>query len=208
VKILVIGATGATGRELVAQGVGMGHEITATARRPESAGLPSEVRVVRADINDGATLQVAVAGQDAVISSLGTKLSRQPTTVLSEGTRKLVSAMKAARVQRLVCITGIGAGDSRGHGGFVYDRIVLPLLLKEIYKDKDRQEAVVRESGLDWTLVRPGQLTNGTTTREVKAFTDLAGRTIGKVSRADVAKFILAEIGDTQSIGKTYTLTY
>ena len=207
-KILVIGATGPTGRELAAQGVALGHEITAAVRRPESAGLPASVKVARADVTDSQSLAAAVKGQDAVISSLGTKLSRQPTTLFSEGTRNLVSAMRQAGVRRLVCITGIGAGDSKGHGGFIYDRIIQPLLLNEIYKDKTRQEAVVRESGLDWTLVRPGQLTNGTKTENFRALTDLTRVIVGKISRADVAAFILAHLSDEKSLGGTYTLTY
>src|SRR5664279_3132759 len=128
-KILVIGATGPTGRELVTQGIALDHEITAAVRRPELASLPKEVRVLRGDVTDAASMAAAVAGQDAVISSLGTKLSRKPTTLLSEGTRNLVAAMNEAAVRRLVCITGMGAGDSKGHGGFFYDRIILPLLL-------------------------------------------------------------------------------
>src|ERR1035437_2331268 len=135
-KILVIGATGPTGRELVSQGVALGHEITAAVRHPESAALPAGVRLVRADVNDGASLRAAVDGQDVVISSLGSKLSRKPTNLFSFGTRNLLIAMNDAGVRRLVCITGIGAGDSKGHGGFFYDRIIQPLLLKEIYKDK------------------------------------------------------------------------
>jgi putative NADH-flavin reductase len=207
-KILVIGATGATGRELAAQGTALGHEITAAVRHPESADLPASVRVARVDVTDSASLAAAVVSQDAVVSSLGTKLSRKPTTLLSEGTRKLVTAMREAGVRRLVCITGIGAGDSKGHGGFLYDQIIQPLLLNEIYKDKTRQEVVVRESGLDWTLVRPGQLTNGAKTERLRALTDLAGVTVGKVSRADVAAFILAHINDEKSFRLTFTLTY
>src|ERR1017187_4190056 len=153
-KILVIGATGPSGRELVTQGIALDHEITAAVRQSESAGLPEQVRVVRGDVMDAASMVAAVAGQDAVISSLGAKLSRKPTTLFSEGTRNLVAAMNKAGVKRLVCITVIGAGDSRMHGGFLYDRLILPLLLKEIYNDKDRQEALICESKLDWTIVR------------------------------------------------------
>lgn len=207
-KILVIGATGATGRELLTQGVALGHEVTAAVRRPESAGLPASVKMARVDVTDAASLAAAAAGQDAVVSSLGTKLSRKPTTLFSDGTRNLVSAMRQAGVRRFVCITGIGAGDSEGHGGFFYDRIIQPLLLNEIYKDKTRQEAVVRESGLDWTLVRPGQLTNGAMTGHFKALTDLTGVTVGKISRADVAAFILERVKDEKSFRSTFTLTY
>ena len=76
---------------------------------------------------------------------------------------------------------------SRGHGGFFYDRILQPLLLKEVYKDKDRQEAVVRESGMQWTLIRPGALKNGPGNGKYRVLTDLNGITIGSIARADVA---------------------
>ena len=207
-KILVIGATGPTGRELVTQGIALDHEITAAVRRPELASLPKEVRVLRGDVTDAASMAAAVAGQDAVICSLGTKLSRKPTTLLSEGTRNLVAAMNQAGVRRLVCITGMGAGDSKGHGGFFYDRIILPLLLKEIYKDKDRQEAMIRESGLDWSIVRPGVLTDGPRTGQFRPLLDLTGIKGGKISRADVATFILAHLKDRASYGRTIHLIY
>jgi uncharacterized protein YbjT (DUF2867 family) len=205
-RILVIGATGATGRELVAQGMALGHEVTAAARKPESAGLPQGVKVVRADATDAASLSAAGAGQDAVISSLGTKIERKPTTLLSQGTRNLVAAMQLAGISRLVCITGVGAGDSRGHGGFFYDHILNPLLLKEVYKDKDRQEAVVRESRLNWTLVRPGVLKNGPPTGAFRALTDLTRITLGGITRADVAAYILGHLEDKTSYGQTINL--
>jgi putative NADH-flavin reductase len=205
-KILVIGATGPTGRELVAQGAALGHQVTAAVRNPETAMLPAGVRVVRGDVLDATSMAAAVAGQDAVISSLGSKLSRKPTTLFSDGTRNLIDAMNGAGVRRLVCITGIGAGDSRGHGGFLYDRIFQPLLLNEIYKDKDRQEGLIRASSLDWTIVRPGALSNGARTEQVRAWSDLSGVTVGKISRADVAWFILKYLNDQGSIRSTITI--
>jgi fermentation-respiration switch protein FrsA (DUF1100 family) len=97
-------------------------------------------------------------------------------------------------VRRLVCITGLGAGDSRGHGGFVFDRLILPLLLRNVYADKDRQEAIVRRSALDWTLVRPMVLTNKPATGKVRAQVDLARVHGGTIPRADVARFVVAEL--------------
>jgi hypothetical protein len=107
---------------------------------------------------------------------------------------------------RLVCITGVGAGDSRGHGGFFYDRIFQPLMLNEVYKDKDRQEAVVRESGLVWTLIRPGILTNGPRTGRFRELQDLSGITLGKIARADVAGYILEHVKDERCYKKTLNL--
>ncbi len=206
-KILIVGATGPTGNELVKQAVALGHSVSALARKPEATQLPAAVKVFRGDILNPTSLIAPVAAQDAVISSLGSALSRKPTTLLSGGTRNLVSAMRQSGVRRLICITGIGAGDSKGHGGFFYDSIIQPLLLNEIYKDKTRQEEVVAESGLDWTLVRPAALTNGARTGQVKAFTDLRGVTVGKIGRADVAAWILARLSEPSTIRQTYTIT-
>jgi len=100
--------------------------------------------------------------------------------------------MKAAGVRRLVVVTGLGAGESLGHGGLLYDRIALPFLLGAIYADKNRQEALVRASGLDWTIVRPVPLTDGPRTGDYRVLTDLTGVTAkGRVSRADCADGLL-----------------
>jgi hypothetical protein len=102
-------------------------------------------------------------------------------------------------------------GDRRrrqqGHGGFLYDRIIQPLLLKSIYEDKDRQEAQLRASDVDWTIVRPGRLTNGPATGLVRALTNLAGVTAGKVSRKDVAAFIIENLDTPDYRGEAVLLT-
>jgi hypothetical protein len=94
-------------------------------------------------------------------------------------------------VRRLVCVTGVGSGDSKGHGGFLYDRIVQPLLLRTTFEDKDRQEAQIRESSLDWTIVRPGALTDAPATGLYQALTTCAGARARRIARADVAAFIV-----------------
>ncbi len=207
-KLAIIGATGPTGRELVRQAIAAGHAVTAAARSPQSANLPKDVRVIEADVSRPSSLQPLVVGQDAVLCALGSKLSRKPTTLLSDGTRNLIGAMLSANVRRLVCITGIGAGDSKGHGGFLYDRVIQPLLLNEIYKDKTRQEGVIRASELDWTIVRPAMLTNGPMTGRIRVIRDLAGVTAKKISRADVAAYILASISEPKTHRSTILITY
>ena len=99
---------------------------------------------------------------------------------------------------RLVCITGVGAGDSKGHGPWYYNWLIQPLLLRGVYQDKTRQETVVRDSGLDWTLVRPALLTDGAAkgVGVIQAFTDLASVKVSKISRCDVAAFCLRELAD------------
>jgi hypothetical protein len=111
--------------------------------------------------------------------------------------------MESQGVRRLVCITGLGAGDSRGHGGFVFDRLIMPLLLRNVYDDKDRQEAVIRRSSLDWTLVRPMVLTDKQAGDEVEALVDLTNVHGGSISRSDVARFVVRELTDLRWVRKS-----
>lgn len=197
-KLLIIGATGATGRELVNQAITQGHEVTALVRDAAKAAFASPVKTVVGDVLDASSLKSALVGQEAVISSLGSAASGpfKEMTLLSEGTRNLVAAMQAQGVNRLVCITGVGAGDSKGHGPWYYNWLIQPLMLRGVYQDKTRQEVIVRGSGLDWTLVRPAILTSGAAkgVEAVRAFTALAGINVGTITRSDVAAFCLREL--------------
>ncbi|MBB4377028.1 putative NADH-flavin reductase [Bradyrhizobium sp. CIR48] len=194
-KVLVLGATGPTGRRIVSQALARGHQVTALVRSPGKAGEPSGARVVVGDARDEKALREAVSGQDVVVNALGTPASLfREVTLLSTATRALVNAMKAEQVFRLVCITGIGAGDSAGHGGFVFDRVIFPLLLRKVYADKNRQEAIVRNSGLDWILVRPAVLNDKSGRGAIRALTDLGGFNGGAISREDVAAFVLDQM--------------
>jgi putative NADH-flavin reductase len=139
---------------------------------------------------------------------IGIGVTWKPVTVFSEGTRNVLEAMRREGVRRLICVTGIGAGDSKGHGGLLYDCLFKPLLLKTIYVDKDRQEALIQASEADWTIVRPGFLTNGPLTMKYRVIADLIGVTCGKISRADVAHFILEELTANRYLGQTPLLTY
>ena len=205
-KVLVIGGTRGIGREVVAAAHAAGHEITLLARHAERISLPvTGVRVVAGDAGDADDVERAVAGQDAVVWTAGVGPTRRPVHLFSRSTQFLLAAMARHRVRRLVCVTGIGAGDSRGHGGFFYDRILQPLFMKTVYEDKDRQEAMLRGSDVDWTIVRPGTLTNGPATGLARALTDLSGVTAGKVSRADVAAFIVENL-ETGEFRKTAVL--
>ena len=209
-RILVIGATGPTGQQIVEQGLAQGHEITALVRNPDKLEMQNNsLRLMKGDILDSGSLATAVQQQQAVISSLGTKkISLEPVTLFSEGTKNLLQAMEMYSVKRLICITGIGAGDSKGHGGFLYDKLILPLVLKRIYDDKDRQEAEIRRSNLNWTIVRPGLLTDEPATGKYRVLTDLTGVTAGKISRADVAAFVLQQLTDDRYLQQTPLISY
>lgn len=99
--------------------------------------------------------------------------------------------MRAENVFRLVAITGLGAGDSVGHGGFAFDKLIFPLLLRKVYADKTRQEAIIRESGLDWVLVRFAILNDKPGHGSVRALEDLSNFHGGTISREDVATFVV-----------------
>ena len=129
-KILVIGA---------ARGVGR-HHVTGLVQSPLAFGSSHRhLRLVGGSIIGPGTVAEAVRGQDAVCITIGIRPTRAPVCVFSRGTEVVLAAMRHAGVRRLVCVTGIGAGDSRGHGGRLYDRVVLPLMFNSIYADKDRQ---------------------------------------------------------------------
>jgi hypothetical protein len=111
--------------------------------------------------------------------------------------------VKAAEVKRLIAVTGLGAGDSRGHGGILYDRVAFPLLLKRVYDDKDVQEWIIRSSGLDWTIVRPGLLNSGPAAGRYRVLSSPQEWRFGLISRADVADFLVRQIDDRALIGAT-----
>lgn len=191
--LLVIGATGPTGREVLREAARRGIGVRSLARTPAALeGVSEAGEVVRGDVLDAASLVAACRGVDAVVSVLGSKPTRGQETLLSTGTANLIAAARAAGVSRVVVVTGMGAGDSRGHGGWFYDKLLLPLVLRKVYADKDRQEALLRASGLDWTIARPAFLTNGPRTASYRALGDLTTTTrLTKISRADVADYLV-----------------
>lgn len=190
-KILVLGGTGATGRLIVRNAAASGHAIVALVRAKARSDL-SGAELIEGDVRDEGTLSRVLDGCDAVVSALGTGMGFRKVDLLTVATRRLVAAMTRSGVRRLVCISALGVGDSRGH--FVFDRLFQPLLLGPAYKDKDRQEAAIRASSLDWVVVRPGMLTNDPPRGRVRATTNLAGVNGGKVARADVAQFVVEQL--------------
>jgi len=203
-KILIIGAARGVGRHLAEQASAGGHQVTGLIQNPLGAGMSHRnLRLVGGTITSPAAVAQAVKGQDAVCISIGIRPTRAPVDVFSRGTEVVLAAMRHAGVRRLVCVTGIGAGDSRGHGGRLYDRVVLPLLLKSVYADKDRQETLVRASDAVWTLVRPGFLTNRPGTGRYRVSADLIGLKARKIARADVARYLLHEMTTSTDAGKT-----
>jgi uncharacterized protein YbjT (DUF2867 family) len=179
--------------------------VRSKAKATDLAGA----ELVEGDARDEQALWRALEGCSGVISSLGTPMSPfREVTLLSVATRALVQAMQRRNVRRLVCITGLGAGDSRGHGGFVFDALILPLLLRKVYEDKNRQEDAVRASKLDWVLVRPVVLNDKPARGTVRAETDLSNIHGGTVARSDVAKFVVRQLTDDAWLRRAPLITW
>lgn len=208
-RVLVLGATGGAGRLIVGEAREKGHAVVALVRSQANAVGLAGAELVEGDARDEGALTRAIAGCDAVISSLGTAISPfREVTLLSTATRALVVVMARQNVRRLVCITGMGAGDSRGHGGFFYDWLFQPLLLRKVYEDKDRQEDVIRASALDWIIVRPTLLNDEPARGGVRALTDLSGVQGGKIARADVADFVVQQLTADTWLRKAPLITW
>ncbi|BFM38827.1 SDR family oxidoreductase [Synechocystis sp. LKSZ1] len=208
-KILIIGASRGIGLKLLEAAIQQGHIVTALARNPEQISLTNErLKIVKGDIRDQNSLNTAMEGQDVVCSCIGIGPTRKPVTIFSEGTKNILTAMKKTGINLFISVTGIGAGDSKGHGGFLYDKLLQPLLLKTIYEDKDRSEEIIKKSDVNWIIVRPGFLTNGLVTGKYRVLTDLTGIKVGNISRADVAHFILNQAEHPQYLQQTPLLTY
>jgi uncharacterized protein YbjT (DUF2867 family) len=153
-RLLIIGATGGLGRDIVTDAIGRGLEPAALVRDPENAALPDQVQRVRGDVLDAGSLELALAGRDAVICALGTPSPRKPSTLLHDGTATLIAAMGEHGVRRLLCVTLLGLGQSRANCSLIYRQLILRVLAPMV-PDKEAQEQAVRASDLDWVLVRP-----------------------------------------------------
>lgn len=193
-RLLVFGATGPTGRRLVEQALAKGLQVTACVRDParldlEHAGLT----IVQGDILDADSLAAAFATEaDAVACTVG-MFHKQADTSLSDGTRHILEYMNRRGVSRIVVVSSLGAGDSRGQGNLLA-KAIQRFILREVLNDKTRQEQALSASGLDWTVFRPPQLTDDPEVRDdIVLWTGMppSGRMTWKVSRATVARYVL-----------------
>lgn len=203
VRVLVIGATGGTGRQLVQQALDQGHQVTAFVRAPSKLQVKhANLRVVKGDVLDYASVESAMRGQSAVLCALGHKRFFYPNKIQSNGMRNILRAMKACDVPRLICETALGIGNSVGRLGLPHTFFILPLVLPFYMWDKLRQEELIVASDRDWIIVRPGVLTNGDARASYRH-----GPKVGsylwpvKISRADVADFMLKQLTDDTYVG-------
>src|SRR6476620_219348 len=174
--VLIVGASRGIGLETVKATLKAGHSVRALARSARRIPIdhPKSEKIA-GDALERATVKRALSGIDVVVQSLGVAAGLEaifkPTRFFSKATRVLVTAMEEAQVKRLICVTGCGAGTSRGRGGFLYNA-AFHLLLGRVYDDKDVQERIIRRSKLEWMIVRPVILTDGPKTNAYRAFVD------------------------------------
>lgn len=208
-KIFLIGGTGKTGRELVKQGLERGHSITALVRNPNKFKLNDpEFKTIKGNVLILDSFEKVVQEQDAVISALGHKRFFIPTKILSKGTKNIIGAMNKHNVKRFICITSLGVNDSRFKLGLYYTLFTIPLILYFYFLDKSKQEKLIMNSDLDWTIIRPGQLTNGRKRTNYKHGPNVGSYILTKmISRASVAHFILNQLEDPTYIRKTPGIT-
>ena len=208
-KIVVFGASGGTGRELLKQALGKDIEVTAFVRdATKIADIQSpNLAVVSGDVLNGEDVGSAVAGHDAVLFTVGAGPKR--TTIREQGTRTVIDAMNDADVKRLVCLSSFGVGESRADLSFFTRYVVVGMYLRHAFADHERQEAVVKNSELDWTLVRPPHLKEGAHTGHYRHGLDLAyGDIEGWISRADLADFMLTQLEDERYSRKAPRVSY
>jgi uncharacterized protein YbjT (DUF2867 family) len=197
-KVIIFGATGPTGRELVKRALDKGHDVTAFARNPKGLGMEEEegFRIVPGDVLQPKTVDRAMKGQQAVLCAIGprahTGTGETPYNVVSVATRHIVEAMEATGTKRLVTLSSVGVGDSRGQAGFL-KRMIIALFSKAHFKDKELQEEIVRESSLEWVIVRPTSLVNRPARGKFQVTTKGEG-VPGRIARADVAAFMVDQL--------------
>ena len=208
-KLLVFGASGKTGREVVRQALARGYVVTAFVR--QTARLPiahANLRLVAGEISNPEAIARVVAGQTAVISTLG---GGQPMThdqVVIEGVRAIARAAEQASVERLLYLSFIGVHDSRDAAGFVLRQLATTLLRHEV-ADHEVKEAAIIASFVDWTIVRPPKLTNGRLTAAYRVGEDIRARSpLPLMSRADVADFMLRQLTDAAFIRKAVRILH
>lgn len=202
-RFLLLGASGGVGRRLLVRGLERGHAIRAQTRDATHLDdAPASVEVVVADPTDTGALRALVVGQEAVVFALGTAPGRR-TTLFSDVTAKLIVAMQAEGITRLIAITGVGAGETRGHGGLLYDWIIYPLFTRPFYEDKERQERLIRQSTLDWVLVRPAPFRTNPDATPLQAITEVKPETrLTRITRDEVATFVLDQLVDDRYLRK------
>lgn len=211
-KTLIIGATGKVGGFALESALNRGHHVRAFGRSTDNIDRTSDyLETFKGDVTSYADVSRAVAGREVVILAFGAPMNFDNLihvpSVCEDGTRNVVKAMQSHGVRRLICMTMIGAGDSRNHGRFIFRDVILPVMLGRIVEDRNAQEDVVRNSELDWTIVRPTELTDDAGAGGYRVIEDLEGVTAKKIAREDVGHYLILAAEAPALIGKTHLIT-
>ncbi|MFC7705078.1 NAD(P)-dependent oxidoreductase [Plastorhodobacter daqingensis] len=190
-RLFILGASGGVGQRLTEQALARGHDVTAQTRTAANITVVQGVSVAVGRPDDEIFLKKSMAGHDAVIVCLGLDRTSK-TTLFSDSTRAVIAAMQQTGIRRLIVVTGVGAGETKGHGGWFYNRIIFPLFTRNRYADKDIQEAMIERSDLDWTILRPAPFKAQAGQGEWTVVTQVPpGLQLKSVTRDEVASFIL-----------------
>ena len=183
--------------------------MTAFVRDPVKLAIQHPLlQVFQGDIRRVDTIRAAIAGHEAVLSALGIR-SLRPNTLLSDAAQEIVRAMEAHAVRRLLWESSLGVGETGGRLGPLYNWLLIPLLLRHVFADKERQEQILRSSSVDWTIVQPASLTNGPRTGTYRVGQRAcAGRLFPRISRADVAHFMLEELTTRAHVRQTVAICH
>ena len=197
-RVVIFGASRGIGLETTRQALAAGHEVRAVARSVDGIGFSdSKLTTVRGDARSSQDVESALSGMEVVIQTLGVGFGDlfSPVNLFSVATRILIPAMKRLGVNRLICVTGFGAGDSRASISR-WQRLPFLAIFGRAYVDKGLQERLIQDSGLNWTIVRPGVLTSGPRTGGYRKLLEPSQWRNGMISRADVAEFLVQQIED------------
>ncbi|NCA69188.1 MAG: SDR family oxidoreductase [Sphingobacteriia bacterium] len=192
-RIALFGATGGTGRQVLEQALAAGHSVTALVRDPTKLDARDQLTIIQGDVLDQESTSRCVQGSQAVICVLGSRVGSEP--VEARGTQRIIEAMQRHAVRRLIAVTSLGVGESRAQVSAEFQQ-AMDTVLQPIIAAKTEQERLIQSSDLDWTIVRPGGLSDGPRTGDYRSGTD-PGLMAGLISRADVADFILRQLSRT-----------
>ena len=207
-RVLIIGASKGIGLETTRQALDAGHDVRALARSATAIAISNpSLEKMRGNALKTEDVEAALVGVDVVIQTLGVGLGElfRPVHLFSDATRVLIAAMKRQDIKRLICVTGFGAGDSRASISCL-QRLPFQIVFGRAYDDKSLQEQLIKESELDWTIARPGVLTSGPRTGHYQILSEASQWRNGIISRADVAEFLVRQIGDQTYIRKAPVL--
>ncbi len=208
-KLIIFGATGGTGQQILEQALEQGHEVTAFVRSPEKLDIKHEkLRILKGNVLDFASVEGAIQGQDAVICTLGLP-PRHKSYLRANGTKNIIRAMEKTGVKRFICQSSHGVGESRKTLPFLMKYLIVPFFLRRVFADHEIQENYTKKCQLDWIIVRPTALTDGEHTDSYQHGYKSDNKTVtNKISRADTADFMLKQLADNTYLHQTPSISY